>query len=50
MSECHNVRIKHDQLYNVGVNPSSISITSNGKLGFVTNNNNYEIQKMKMKI
>ena len=32
-----------NKIYNVGISPSSMTITSDGKYGYVTNSNNYEI-------
>lgn len=31
------------QIFNVGVSPSQLAITPDGKFGYVTNSNNYEI-------
>ena len=36
--------IRVTNVFNVGVNPSSIAITHNGKYGYVTNSNNYGIE------
>lgn len=41
---CHDdINIKVDQTFNVCINPASISVTPNGKYGYVSNSNNYTI-------
>ena len=43
MASHETVTLCFDQTFNVGVNPSHIAITPNGKHGYVTNSNNYSI-------